>query len=77
VEADIVTGGGLFPLKGLMPDLCTRKCRYGLGRSVRRFCRSEHRISTAFTPERLVIEKVDGTVVAEWLYPKNNSSATA
>ena len=25
-----------------MPDLCTRKCRYGLGRSVRRFCRSEH-----------------------------------
>jgi hypothetical protein len=32
---------------------------------------------TAFTPERLAIEKVDGMVVAEWLYPKNNSSATA
>ena len=22
VEADAVTGGGMFPLKGLMPDLC-------------------------------------------------------
>jgi hypothetical protein len=25
VDADIVTGGGLFPLKGLTPDLSTRR----------------------------------------------------
>jgi hypothetical protein len=25
VEADAVTGGGLFPLKGLVPDLSTRR----------------------------------------------------
>lgn len=29
VEADAVTGGGMFPLKGLMPDPSTRRMRCG------------------------------------------------
>jgi hypothetical protein len=73
VDADIVTGGGLFPLKGLMPDLSTRRMSVWLreeGASILPFGAPDQR--TAFTPECLAIEKVDGSVVAEWLYPKNN-----
>jgi hypothetical protein len=73
MEADVVTGGGLFPLKGLMPDLSTRRMSVWLKEeraSVLPFGAPDQR--TAFTPERLAIEKVDGTVVAEWPYPKNS-----
>ena len=73
VEADIVTGGGLFPLKGLMPDLSTRRMSVWLREeraSVLPFGAPDQR--TAFTPDRVAIEKVDGPVVAEWLYPKND-----
>jgi hypothetical protein len=65
VEADAVTGGGLFPLKGLMPDLSTRRMTVWLKEeraSVAPFGAADQR--TSFTPERLSIEKLDGAVVA-------------
>ena len=64
VEADIITGGGLFPLKGLMPDLATRRMTVWLKEeraSVTPFGAPDQR--TAFTPDRLAIEKLDGAVV--------------
>lgn len=67
VEADAVTGGGLFPLKGLMPDPSTRRMTVWLKEeraSVAPFGAADQR--TSFTPERLSIEKLDGAVVAEW-----------
>jgi hypothetical protein len=73
VEADIVTGGGLFPLKGLKPDVSTRRMSVWLKEeraSVLPFGAPDQR--TAFTPERVAIEQVDGALVAEWPYPKNN-----
>jgi hypothetical protein len=66
VEVDAVTGGGLFPLKGLMPDLGTRRMTVWLKEersSVRPFGSPDQR--TDFTPERLAIEKLDGQTVLE------------
>jgi hypothetical protein len=73
VEADAVTGGGLFPLKGLMPDLSPRRMSVWLKEeraSVLPFGAPDQR--TAFTPERLAIEKLDGAVVAEWSFPRSS-----
>jgi hypothetical protein len=73
VEADAVTGGGLFPLKGLMPDLSARRMSVWLKEeraSVLPFGAPDQR--TAFTPERLAIEKLDGAVVAEWSFPRSS-----
>ena len=70
VEVDAVTGGGLFPLKGLKPDLTTRRMTVWLKEeraSVCPFGAPDQR--TSFTPRRLTIEKLDGTVVAERLFP--------
>jgi hypothetical protein len=72
VEADAVTGGGLFPLKGLVPDLSTRRMSVWLKEeraSVAPFGAAGQR--TSFTPERLAIEKLNGEVVAEWLFPRS------
>jgi len=72
VETDVVTGGGLFPLKGLLPDTTTRRMTVWLDEeraSVTPFGAPDQR--TAFTRERLAIEKLDGNVVGEWLHPRN------
>ena len=63
----------MFPLKGLLPDLTTRRMTVWLREeraSVSPFGAPDQR--TAFTPERLAIEKLDGSVVAEWLYPRSS-----
>jgi hypothetical protein len=68
VGADVVTAGGMFPLKGLMPNLGTRRMTVWLKEehaSVSPVGASDQR--TAFTPERLAIEKLDGTLIGEWL----------
>lgn len=73
VEADVVTGGGLFPLKGLMPDLSTRRMSVWLREeraSLLPFGAPDQR--TSFTPERFAIEKLDGSVVAEWSFPRSS-----
>jgi hypothetical protein len=66
VEASIVTGGGFFDLKGMLQDSTPRRMSVWLHEersSVLPFGAPDQR--TMFTPERIAIEKLDGTVVAE------------
>jgi hypothetical protein len=66
IEADIVTTGGLFPLKGLATDRSVRRMTAWLHEeraSVTPFGAPDQR--TSFTPDRVAIEKHDGAVVAE------------
>jgi len=73
VEATIVSGGGFFQLKGIPQDAAPRRMSVWL---------HEERSSvfpygapdqlTMFTPERITIEKLDGTVVAQRYAPKDS-----
>jgi hypothetical protein len=66
VEASIVTGGGFFALKGLLQDPDPRRMTVWLHEersSVVPYGAPDQR--TMFTPDRIAIEKLDGTVVAE------------
>jgi hypothetical protein len=66
IEADISTTGGLFPLKGLATDPTVRRMTAWLHKeraSVTPFGAPDQR--TSFTPDRVAIEKLDGSVVAE------------
>lgn len=72
IEADIVTDGGLFPLKGLAPDPTVRRMTAWLHAeraSVAPFGADDQR--TDFTPERIAVEKLDGRVVVESLDPSS------
>jgi hypothetical protein len=71
VEASIVTGGELWGVKGLVQDPAPRRMTVSLHEqraSVHPFGAPDQR--TAFTPDRIAIEKLDGTLVAERLDPK-------
>ena len=73
VEATIVTGGGFFALKGMLQDSTPRRMSVWLleeRSSVLPFGAPDQR--TMFTPERIAIEKLDGTVVAERHAPKDS-----
>lgn len=73
VEATIVTGGGFFPFKGIAADP-----------GPRRFTVELHEESAAFfpfgasdqraklTPDRIAVEKLDGTLVAERRAPRDS-----
>ncbi|MEJ0085259.1 MAG: hypothetical protein WDO72_06235 [Pseudomonadota bacterium] len=66
VEATIVTGGGLFALKGIPQDPVPRRMAVWLHEqrsSVAPFGAADQR--SMFTPGRVAIEKLDGSVVAE------------
>jgi hypothetical protein len=66
VEATIVSGGGLFPLKGVAQDPSPRRMTVWLQEersSVSPYGAPDQR--TMFTPDRIAIEKLDGTLVAE------------
>ena len=66
VEAMIVSGGGLFPFKGVMQDSSPRRMTVWLHEersSVQPYGAPDQR--TIFTPERIAIEKLDGTLLAE------------
>jgi hypothetical protein len=73
VEASIVSGGGFFALKGLIQDRDPRQMTV---------CLHEQRASlspygapdqcTVFTPDRIAIEKADGTIVAERFAPTDS-----
>lgn len=66
VEAGAVTTGGLFPLKGLPTDTTRRRMSvwlHELRASVAPFGAPDQR--TAFTADRVAVEKTDGSVVAE------------
>lgn len=65
IEAGAVAAGGLFPLKGLPTDTTRRRMRvwFHFRASVSPFGAPDQQ--TAFTPERVAVEKTNGTVVAE------------
>jgi len=73
VQATIVTGGGLWAIKGQPQDPSPRRMTAALDRewaSLRPFGADDQR--TAFTPERVAIEKLDGTVVSERFNPRES-----
>ncbi len=73
VEATIVSGGGFFPLKGVPQDSTPRRMSVWLHEersSVPPYGASDQR--TVFTPERIAIEKLDGTLVTERYSPKDS-----
>jgi hypothetical protein len=73
VEATIVSGGGFYPLKGVVPDTIRRRATVWLHEqrsSVTHFGAPDQR--TMLTPERIAIEKLDGTLVAERKAPKDS-----
>jgi len=66
IEATIVSGGGFFALKGVLQDSNPRRMTAWLHEersSVLPYGAPDQR--TMFTPERIAIEKLDGTLVAE------------
>src|SRR5262249_19110960 len=72
VEATIVSGGGFFPLKGVIQD-SPRRMTVWLHEersSVLPYGAPDQR--TMFTPDRSAIEKLDGTVVAERRDPRDS-----
>jgi len=73
VEATIVSGGGFFRLKGVPQDSTPRRMTVWLHEersSVFPFGAADQR--TMFTPERIAIEKLDGTTVVERHIPRDS-----
>ncbi|NJM91521.1 MAG: hypothetical protein HC861_01570 [Rhodospirillaceae bacterium] len=73
VTASIVSGGGLFALKGLPQDPEPRRMTVWLHEqraSVYPFGAPDQR--TMFAPDRIAIEKVDGALVAERYAPRDS-----
>jgi hypothetical protein len=73
VSAEIVTGGGLWALKGLIQDPAPRQMKVSLHEefaSVAPFGQPEWR--TNFRPERVAIEATNGEVVKERTDPRNS-----
>lgn len=71
VRATIVTGGGLWAIKGQPQDPMPRQMSVATDHewsSVRPFGADDQR--TAFTPDRVAIEKLDGRVVSERFDPR-------
>ena len=73
VEATIVSGGGFFPLKGMIQDATPRRMTVWLHQERSSVCpygKPDQR--TMFTPERVAIEKLDGTLVSERHAPRDS-----
>jgi hypothetical protein len=73
IEATIVTGGGLFAFKGQPQDAAPRTMVVWLHEersSVMPYGARDQR--TIFTPDRIAVEKLDGTVVAERFAPRDS-----
>jgi hypothetical protein len=73
VDATIVSGGGFFPFKGVLQDANPRRMTVWLHEeraSVTPYGAPDQR--TMFTPDRVAIEKLDGTLVAERKAPRDS-----
>ena len=73
VNARIVSGGGLFALKGLPQDSDPRRMTVWLHEqraSVLPFGAPDQH--TMFTPDRIAIEKLDGALVTERYAPRDS-----
>lgn len=73
VEATIVSGGGLFGLKGIPQDAQPRRITAALHHetvTLQPFGAADQR--SVFTPDRVAVEKLDGTVIAERFAPQDS-----
>ncbi len=73
VDATIVSGGGFFALKGIIQDPDPRRMSVWLHEeraSLLPYGAPDQR--SVFTPEKVVIEKVNGTLIAERRAPKDS-----
>lgn len=73
VQATIVTRGGLWAIKGQPQDPLPRRMTVALHHewaSLQPFGADDQR--TAFTPDRVAIEKLDGRVISERLNPRQS-----
>ena len=73
VQATIVTGGGLWAIKGQPQDPLPRRMTVALDHeraSLQPFGAEDQK--TAFTPGRVAIEKLDGIVVSERMNPRGS-----
>jgi len=73
VDATIVSGGGFFALKGIQQDADPRRMTVWLHEersSLLPYGALDQR--SMFTPDRIAIEKLDGTLVAERRTPKDS-----
>ncbi len=73
VEATIITGRGLWSIKGQPQDPLPRRMTVALDHewaSLRPFGADDQK--TAFTPSRVAVEKLDGRVVSERLNPRES-----
>lgn len=73
VDATIVSGGGFFAFKGMPQDAVPRRMTVWLHEeraSVQPYGSPDQR--SMFTPDRIAIEKLDGTVVAERRAPTDS-----
>jgi hypothetical protein len=78
VQATIVTGGQLFAMKGTPQDSTPRRMTVATRRewaSVTPFGADDQ--CTDFTPNRVAIEKLGGTVVKERLHPSQHAEGKA
>src|SRR5262249_51033567 len=75
VSAQIVSGGGLWPLKGLIQDAAPRRMTASLHEefaSVAPFGQPDWR--TSFRPGRVAIETMQGELVKERMDPRSSFS---
>jgi hypothetical protein len=75
VEATIVTGGGLWEVKGQPQDPTPRRMTAALHHewaSVQPFGADDQK--TDFTPQRIAVEKLDGQIVSERVNPRASFS---
>ena len=73
IEATIVSGGGFFPLKGVIQDTDPRRLSVWLHEertSVEPYGAHDQR--AVFTPDRIAIERRDGTLVAQRHVPRES-----
>lgn len=73
VEASIVSGGGFFPLKGVVQDADPRRMTVWLHdqrTSLLPYGAPDQK--AIFSPERIAVEKIDGTLVAERRAPTDS-----
>ena len=78
LQATIVSGGHLFSMKGTPQDSTPRLMTVSTKRewaSVKPFGAADQR--TDFTPNRIAIQKMDGTVVKERLHPSEHAEGKA
>jgi hypothetical protein len=73
VDADILTSGGFFALKGMTAAAATRRATVWMHEersSLTLYGDAEQ--CTLYAPDRVAIEKLDGTVVSERLSPRDS-----